>query len=129
MTGLSATTQVTDSGTDDVYAMSIATAGTAGSSYRLCWAHDPAGLGDFNVVVDGFVELVGPDIGDFVCTMGFACMMQVTGYGLMPTSGAVNLLTSGCMMQILWVDFLHFIYPTRNELYQVGFWHQPRIII
>ena len=39
-------------GSNASYVLGTPLRGIPGAQYRLCWAHDPAGLGDFTVEVD-----------------------------------------------------------------------------
>ena len=75
--GMSATTSVAASSPHDVYSLSTAgiTGGTAGSSYRVCWAHEPAASADYAFAVGTFT-LNGPLTQDSVCYLTKACSVQ-----------------------------------------------------
>ena len=61
--------------------------GAVGSSYALCWGHDPRRPADFPIVVDASGALVGPERADARCTLGLACVVELDGYDLAACPG------------------------------------------
>ena len=57
-----------------------------GDAYRLCWSHAPSSLADYKVELDDVVELAGPDLAEFECTMGLPCGITAPGFGLVAES-------------------------------------------
>ena len=67
------------------YDFGLPTTGVPRPNYRLCWGHDPRGVTRHHVVlVTDQLRLHGPDVTDYVCTLGVACILDITGVGLRP---------------------------------------------
>jgi hypothetical protein len=81
---------------DGVYAFGAPLAGVPRHDYSLCWAHDGSTASDFKVTLDFSAELCGPDLADFVCTLGLPCAFTTTGFGLQPSNGIVVLSAGSC---------------------------------
>jgi len=86
-------------GTDgDTYDAGLAFGGVPGGLYRLCWAFDPPGADGaaaYKVPV-GLFDMNGPNQGvNVACTLGQACNMALTGWGLRPTNRMLIVAGSG----------------------------------
>ena len=69
----------------NLYELGTATAGTAGNSYRLCWAHEASGNTDWSFDIGTFT-MSGPLTLDTSCTIQVACTLQLTGTNLATTN-------------------------------------------
>merc|ERR1719201_2184650 len=70
--------------------------GLAGPSYRACWAHDPVGLKDYRVEIDGNAELVGTFVREFECTLGLPCTVLLSGYRMSSWNRMVAVSQGAC---------------------------------
>jgi hypothetical protein len=77
-----------------MYSFGTPTQGTPGSHYKLCWAHDPSVMSDYNVEIDASADLAGPDLQDFQCTLGMDCSYTLSGYRL-ASSNKIRVLAAG----------------------------------
>jgi hypothetical protein len=90
-------TEVLDDGAAvGTYVLGTAVTGTPQSSYKVCWAHNPASIADYKVEVDANAELVGPIDVELSCTMGRSCDIAVDGYGLQDTNRIVVISSGQC---------------------------------
>jgi hypothetical protein len=82
------------SSVDDMYPMGTPKVGLPGPHYKLCWGHDPETLEDYNIEIDPDFGLAGPYTGEFICSLGTKCRIELTGWGL-DTSNHLSLVSGG----------------------------------
>ena len=79
------------------YSLGTPVVGVPGDTYKLCWAHDPSVLSDFNVMIDSDAELIGPNVGDLLeCTLGQQCAVSISGYNLADSNAIVAISSGAC---------------------------------
>jgi hypothetical protein len=78
------------------YSFGTAVAGSVGSDYKLCWAHDPTQLSDFKVELDASGRMAGPIPDDLACTLGLSCGITVSGHHLTSTNDVVVISAGSC---------------------------------
>jgi hypothetical protein len=99
---------VDENGTNATYTFGSPIFGDPGDQYRLCWGHDPAGLTDFKFEIDPTYGLIGPDRGNYSCTIGEPCNAQITGFGLNASNHLVMGAFGECGEPDLMVSSLYF---------------------
>jgi hypothetical protein len=86
---------VSTDGAEAVFNFGTPVVGTPGDFYVLCWGNAGA-LSELVVPLDDVGELVGPELNDFLCTMGLPCSLDITGYNLGLSSSLVVLESGSC---------------------------------
>jgi hypothetical protein len=83
-------------GSNATYKFGRPDSGLAGSSYKLCWGHEPNAVADYSIEIDGDAELIGPFTRTFDCTLGLACSVLLEGYRLAATNQLVAITSGAC---------------------------------
>jgi hypothetical protein len=99
--------ETTDGIASATYDLGTPVVGVPGDTFKLCWAHDPSALSDFNVEIDADAELIGPNVGDLLeCTLGQKCTVSLTGHKLRDSNGIVAIPAARVETQV------HKLQPT-----------------
>merc|ERR1719506_3070783 len=86
---------VAEDGESAVFDLGVPTEGAPGDFYTLCWG--PGGdLADLLVKLDGVGELTGPELNEFVCTLGLHCSLDLHGYQLADHSSILVISEGNC---------------------------------
>jgi hypothetical protein len=83
--GLLARVDAQTVGLEKVYDLGTATVGTPRSDYQLCFGINATDITEYNISNASFA-LNGPNVAEFECSLGAACVLTPTGKKLMSTN-------------------------------------------
>lgn len=77
------------------YQMGLPNSGIAKQGYTLCWGADPLNHAEFSFKVGRF-DMIGANVAPRNCTLGLACILNLSGFGLSATNRIIVLRNGQC---------------------------------